>query len=196
MATQQQMIKFFKVWGKAKRTVCEELKLDPNDSKAAEQARHIWIEKHTGLTSLKEVAPVGQYDRLMLATAIAAEDFELAAHFAIADENRIRHLTEQCLRQIGELQGVTLPWEYVRNIYKHIDWPSDWQDIPAKELFDVFKMLDTHRRRILRNAYGQRADVKFDPEESYVPTANPGRPVAATNLTSEFKKKEVPVCSH
>jgi len=195
MATQQQMIKFFKVWGKAKRTVCEELKLDPNDSKAVERARHIWIEKHTGNPSLKTCAPVGQYDRLMLATAIAAEDFELAAHFSIADENRIRHLTEQCLRQIGELQGITLPWEYVRNIYKHIDWPTDWMDIPAKELFDVFKMLDTHRRRILRNAYGQTADVKFDPDESYVPVCD-DLSFPPAFQASEIKQKEVPVCSH
>jgi len=192
MATQQQMIKFFKVWGKAKRTVCEEMKLDPDNREAVELARHMWIEKHTGNPSLKVCAPVGQYDKLMLATAIAAEDFELAAHFSIADENRIRHLTEQCLRQIGELQGVALPWEYVCKIYKHIDWPSDWKDIPAKELFDVFKMLDTHRRRILRNVQGQREDVKFDPEESYG-SCTPC-PVGDVR-TFDSSKKEV-LCSH
>jgi len=196
MATQQQMIKFFKVWGNAKRSVCEELKLDPDNSKAAEQARHIWIEKHTGNPSLKTCAPVGQYDRLMLATAIAADDYELAAHFSIADENRIRHLTEQCLRQIGELQGLELPWDYVRGMYKHIGWPADWKDIPAKELFDVFKMLDTHRRRILRNTYGQKVCVKFEPDMAYVRTGAPVCPVSAECNTPDLKRKEVPICSH
>lgn len=191
MATQQQIIKFFKVWGKAKQSVCEEMKLDPDNREAVELARHMWIEKHTGHPSLKVCKPVGQYDRLMLATAIAADDYELAAHYSIADENRIRYLTEQCLRQIGELQGLELPWNYVRGMYKHIGWPADWKDIPAKELFDVFKMLDTHRRRILRNAHGQREDVKFAPDQSY----NGCAPVQPGGFqTSDSSRKEL-VCS-
>ena len=56
----------------------------------------------------------------------------------------------------------------------------------------MFKMLDTHRRRILRKEHGCREGVKFEHDQSY----NGCEPAPIGNFqTFDSSRKEL-VCSH
>ena len=88
----------------------------------------------------------------MLETAIIADDYAAVAKWSMDGANRWRHLIGEQLRRIGEITGEAKPWAYTCGIFKHLGLPASWEDIPEDRLADVFKMLDTHRRRLIRKA--------------------------------------------
>ena len=116
-----------------------------------------------------------------------AGDWSAAARFATGEERRMAHLVEQCARQVIELKAAEVdgaefldgrdPREasaaYVVGCIRQAgflvsqtpagDW---WADISANQAFQVFRMLDTHRRRLLRRL-GYDGALSFDAEASW-----------------------------
>ena len=112
-----------------------------------------WIRRHIGYTdSINAVKPGADFGRLMLEAAIIADDYAAVAKWSMDVANRWRHLIGEQLRRIGEITGEGKPWAYACGIFKHLGLPASWEDIPEDRLADVFKMLDTHRRRLIRKA--------------------------------------------
>ena len=67
-----------------------------------ESARHAWICRHTGYTdSINAVKPGADFGRLMLETAIIADDYAAVAKWSMDGANRWRHLIGEQLRRIG-----------------------------------------------------------------------------------------------
>ena len=85
-----------------------------------------------------------------------------------------RWFMESLIRQLGEITRQPVPWEYVQGIFAHLRLPATWLDIPEADLENVWKMLDTHRRRILRRDHGWlglrdggKFPLTFDPAATY-----------------------------
>jgi len=76
--------------------------------------------------------------------------------------NRWRHLIGEQLLMLTEITGEDKSWEYVRGILKSQCLPESWEDIPEDRLREVFMMLDTHRRRLLKKS-GRAGSLSFKP---------------------------------
>ena len=122
----------------------------------------------------------------MYRLAVDAGDWSAASRFVTGAERRMAHLVEQCARQVIELKAAEVegaefldgrdPREasaaYVVGCLRQAgylvttdgaDW---WADISANQAFQVFRMLDTHRRRMLRRN-GWSGPLSFDAEASW-----------------------------
>jgi hypothetical protein len=141
MATKNQRIAFFNLWSGAKREV--RILVGAADD---ESARHAWIHRHTGYTdSINAVKPGADFGRLMLETALIADDYEAVSKWSVDEANRWSYLIGEQLRQLGGITGEAKPWAYACGIFAHLRLPASWEDIPEDRLAEVFKMLDTHR---------------------------------------------------
>ena len=161
MATIAQIKAFFRVYARARTEI------ERHVGEVGEAARHAWILECTRRTdSLRLVRSGAEYARLMLATAQAAEDYELAAYFQNDITGRNRYMINALLRQLGEITGRTLTWEYARGILKQMRLPEDLSDVPEELHKPVIYALDTHRRRLLRRA-GWGAEYAYNPAVSY-----------------------------
>jgi hypothetical protein len=130
--------------------------------------RHDLIFKATGQRSLKNVSRTTGFDKLMLETATLAGDYEAAGRYINGSERRYVHLIGECARQIGEIADVPHGWDYCQSTFKQAGLPKHWEDIPETLLASTFKMLDTHRRRMLKRDYLWDTDLGFHPDRSYV----------------------------
>ena len=75
LLTKNQRIAFFKLWKGARREVMAQ-----TGAADEESARHAWIRRHTGYTdSINAVRPGADFGRLMLETALVADDYEAVA---------------------------------------------------------------------------------------------------------------------
>lgn len=118
-----------------------------------------------GVRSLKQVGQGRPYAKLMLTVCRMAGDYDRAAYWAVDAERNAAWRIEDCARQIGEIAGVPRGWEYCRGVFAQARLPDQWEDIPDADLESVFRMLDTHRRRLLRREgwRGLRADPGGQP---------------------------------
>lgn len=137
-----------------------------------EALRRATIKEACNVTSLKEVNQTTDFDRLMMAVATLACDYEAMAHFCVSGERRTCHLIEACARQIGEIAGEARGWDYCIKLFQQARLPASWLDIPDALLFSVFRMLDTHRRRMLKRDFGWQGarhgqPLGFNPGRSY-----------------------------
>jgi hypothetical protein len=143
--TPSQTALFWRLWARVESEV-----FSASNSKAdRENKRHEIILRATGKTSLRLVQRTSEFDRLMCACAEMAGDYKDASYWAIAGERRTAHMIGECARQIGEIAGVHNGWDYCRSTFVQAGFPSSWLDIPGTLLASAFKMLDTHRRRLL-----------------------------------------------
>jgi hypothetical protein len=130
-------------------TACREnLPLDA-DKASKDIYRLKLIMEATGCASLRLVRR-DQFERLMQRVAAETEDYDAQMHWSTCDERRYLHLIGAQLNQLGQITGNPCAWSYVRGVLAQAHWPDDWRDISADMMFDVFRMLDTHRRRLLR----------------------------------------------
>jgi len=159
---------FWALWSKAEAEV-----LPATATRFEREAlRRATIKEACGVTSLKEVNPSRDFDRVMLAAATMACDYEAAAHFCNSGERRACYLIRECARQIGEIAGSPRGWEYCVKVFEQSRLPASWMDIPESLLFSTFQMLDSHRRRMLKRDHGWKGARKgqplgFLPERSY-----------------------------
>lgn len=141
------------------------------DKSTKDAFRYKIIKESTDKDSLTIVGTGRDYERLMAATASMTENWEERLYWCMADERKYKHMIGVCLVQINHITGEQYAWDYVRGTLNQAHWPEDWQDISADMLHSVFKMLDTHRRRLLRRAnwQGSRHDqpIGFNPQRTY-----------------------------
>ncbi len=147
---------------------------------AVEEYRHKVMMEEVGAEHARDVDPADGFDRVMYRLAVDAGDWGAASRFATGEERRMAHLVEQCARQVIELkacEGETASdagtaGDYVVGVLRQAgflvsqtpagDW---WADISATQAFQVFRMLDTHRRRMLKRLRWR--PLAFDPDASW-----------------------------
>lgn len=133
---------------------------------AVEKYRHEVMMEEIGVEHARDVDPGDGFDRVMYRLAVDAGDWPAASRFATGEERRMAHLVEQCARQVIELKACEegtasdagTAADYVVGVLRQAGYlvtksPSGgdwWADVSATQAFQVFRMLDTHRRRILK----------------------------------------------
>lgn len=155
---------------------------------AVEKYRHEVMMDEVGAEHAAEVDPADGFDRVMYRLALDAGDWSAAARFATGEERRMAHLVEQCARQVIELKQCdgfpdamfetevinshAEALSYIVGVMKQAGYPvyyqscgDWWLDISGSMAYQVFRMLDTHRRRILKR-YGWHP-LSFDADASW-----------------------------
>ena len=148
---------------------------------AVEEYRRSVMREEVGVDHAADVDPSDGYDRVMYRLAVDGGDWAAAARFATGEERRMAALVESCARQVIELKAVEDfpsivsgdPVGYVVGCLRQAgflvsltpagDW---WADVAANAAFAVFRMLDTHRRRLLRRL-GWNGTLSFDIDASW-----------------------------
>ena len=155
---------------------------------AVEAYRREVMREEAGADHAADVDSGSGYDRVMYRLAVDAGDWSAASRFVTGAERRMAHLVEQCARQVIELKAMDVagaefldgrdPGEastaYVVGCLRQAgllvvqavsggDW---WADISGAAAFSVFRMLDTHRRRILKRL-GWGGTLAFDPAAAW-----------------------------
>ena len=159
-----------------------------HDTPAAREAyRREVMREEAGADHAADIDPGAGYDRVMSRLAVDGGDWAAASRFATGEERRMAHLVEQCARQVIELKTIednpaalfapetikVSPVGYVVGCLRQAgllvtqtpagDW---WADISGSAAFSVFRMLDTHRRRLLKRL-GWPKTLAFDPAAAW-----------------------------
>ena len=150
---------FFAFWNEACKAQGWDVKND--------DFRRNYIREVCGVPSLKSVTPGLMLNKLLNAVAIAAGDWDNAIRFEAASLKTWRWLLLAQMRQLGELTGKHVGWDYVQGILQHLRLPDCLDDCPPETAATVFKMLDTHRRRILK-PLRHDCGAGFDPKGFYI----------------------------
>ncbi|MBR4611872.1 MAG: hypothetical protein IKO40_04060 [Kiritimatiellae bacterium] len=173
--TQAQLRPFWRAVGRAASA------LGIVGGEAVDEYRHRVMKEETGADHLRDIDPGDGFDKVMYRLAVDAGDWASAARFAVGSERRMSALVESCARQVIELKAAEedcpfgdvggAPREkaitYVvgilhqagfRMVSSGEEW---WMDISLGVAFTVFRILDTHRRRILRRL-GWQGSMAFD----------------------------------
>ena len=143
----------------------------------AETWRRKILFEETGKASLRELDRTGDFERVMHRLWSEAGDWEEAARFCTGDADRLGFLIKTCAAQIMQLagrdesdarrylEGVLAQSRIVHGTYTASG--EFWMDVPLASAAKVFQMLDTHRRRLLREAAPKMA-AAFSPKVRYV----------------------------
>ena len=166
--TPKQMRQFWPAFARA----CDALGLTTSDDKSAYR-RRIMMEEASA-NHLAEVSNTHGYEALMARLAADAGDYEDASRYAGGDDRRMAYMVDDCARQVFELSGKTESERlaYIRAILEqsglvrqtaivNVFW---WLDYPDTTLDRIFRMLDTHRRRLLHRrsaATGTRLPIRY-----------------------------------
>ena len=144
----------------AHKAACIELELATRDER--ETYRKLVMREECGKAHVSELSRTADFDRVMARFARDAGDYEAAAKFAVADEARQAALIRICLAQLMQLKGCPAGSadgaEYLAGIVEQAQIPcgrdvrdsSFWLDCNPRHLATLFRILDTHRRRMLR----------------------------------------------
>ena len=137
--------------------------------------RHRLLEEETGWKSLTCVNRTTDFDRVMFRVACDAGDFEQAANFSVSDAKRMGYIIKVCCLQIMQLKGgkEAEARTYLGGLLDQARVPngmtltddSYWLDCSLRQSLKVFQMLDTHRRRLLRDRGCRR--TTFEPRKRY-----------------------------
>ena len=155
---------------------------------AVEEYRHTVLMEEVGAEHARDVDPAGGFDRVMYRLATDAGDSSAASRYATGEERRMARLVESCARQVIELKAIEeephamfepesiraedaalayvvgcLRQARVSVVNAGADW---WMDVSGDAAFSVFRMLDTHRRRLLRRL-GWTGALSFDISASW-----------------------------
>jgi len=168
--TERQQAMFWAVFNKA----CAAQGLFTTADKA--EYRHKILEEETGMSSLLCLSRTTDFDRVMFRVACDAGDFEQAANFSVSDARRMGYLIKVCCCQLMQLKGgdEAEARQYLGGLLDQARVPngtrtddnSYWMDCTIDQSHKVFQMLDTHRRRLLRDRGARR--TTFEPRKRYV----------------------------
>ena len=152
-----------------------------------EEYRKRVMREECGVSSVKALNRTGDFDKVMLRFSVDAGDYGAAGKFATAGAERLSRLVCICADQIMQLKGApagsTAAAEYLAGVIKQACIPcgSDvsgiWMDCPSDTLLALFHILDTHRRRLLRQLASPpsvRRFLGFDGDLVYVPIPSGG----------------------
>lgn len=160
----------------AHKAACIEMELSTREER--ESYRKLVMREECGKVHLAELSRTGDYDRVMERFAKDAGDWLPAAKFAVADEARQAALIRICCAQVMQLKGCpagsVAGAEYLAGIVEQARIPcgrdvrdsSFWLDVAPGSLATLFRILDTHRRRLLRRV-GPNAPLSFDANAIY-----------------------------
>ena len=137
--------------------------------------RHKILKEETGMCSLISLDRTTDFDRVMFRIACDAGDFEQAANFSVSDARRMGYLIKVCCCQLMQLKGgdEADARRYLGGLLDQARVPngrnlqdnSYWLDCSPSQSHKVFQMLDTHRRRLLRDRGMRR--TTFEPRKRY-----------------------------
>lgn len=153
--TDKQRVRFFRLFRKAWLAYCAGTGGQANSLSAADKFRHETIAEALGdpaKNSLTKVHRVDDFDAVMLALAIVANDDGEIAYWSTAVERRWRHAIRTKLVELSNAAGHLFDWRYARGIMDHMRLAENFDDVPASQLRAVFQALDTHLRRVKRRA--------------------------------------------
>ncbi len=163
----KQKATFWKAWAAVKG--------ERQDLSAAEleTLRHQTIKETTGKSSLTKVAHLEQFESLMAEVCRMGNNIEGACYWAIGSDRRVRVMVERCACQLAQIADIDdkspeAIWAYVRGIAQQAKLPERLDDIAEPDLFKVFQMLDTHRRRKLEPLLGKSVTGLWDGDHSIV----------------------------
>ncbi len=175
--TKPQLAAYWRAATAAAREVGEEL----------ETYRKRVMSEECGVSSVKALNRTADFDKVMLRFSVDAGDYGAAGKFATAGAERLSRLVCICAAQIMQLKGApagsTAAAEYLAGVIKQACIPcgSDvsgiWMDCPSDTLLALFHILDTHRRRLLRQLASPpsvRRFLGFDGDLVYVPIPSVG----------------------
>lgn len=160
----------------AHRAACVELELSTRDER--ETYRKLVMREECGKLHVSQLSRTADFDRVMSRFARDAGDMAAAARFAVADEARQAALIRICLAQLMQLKGCPARSadgaEYLAGIVEQAQIPcgrdvrdsSFWLDCNPRHLVTLFRILDTHRRRMLRRL-SSSAPLSFDAKIVY-----------------------------
>lgn len=155
----------------AHRAACVNLELSTREEREA--YRKLVMREECGRLHLSELNRTDDFDRVMARFAKDAGDWQEASRFAVADEARQAALIRICLAQVMQLKGCpagsVAGAEYLAGIVEQARIPcgrdvrdsSFWLDVAPGSLLVLFQILDTHRRRMLRQLASD-APLGFD----------------------------------
>ena len=145
------------------------------------------MSEECGVSSVKALNRTADFDKVMLRFSVDAGDYGAAGKFATAGAERLSRLVCICAAQIMQLKGApagsTAAAEYLVGVIKQACIPcgSDvsgiWMDCPSDTLLALFHILDTHRRRLLRQLASPpsvRRFLGFDGDLVYFPIPSGG----------------------
>ena len=151
MITKKQRNAFWRLFGAA----CSEQGIPASQR---DDYRHQILKEYSGNEHLANLGKMGGYESVMARLAEDANDFEAAAYWTNANSRRYNSMAEDCARQIFEIcnQPGCDPKGYVQAILKQshlattLEGGASWLDVPEDDLPKLFMMLDTERRRMLK----------------------------------------------
>ena len=147
-----------------------------------EAYRKAVMREETGKEHLAELSRTVDFDAVMRRFAADAGDYEAASRFGVADDARKAMLVRVCCRQVLQLEGceagTAAAADYLEGIVKqariacgrNLRDDSFWMDVNPAHLLTLFRILDTHRRRLLRRSLDFRTArdfLKFEPGVEY-----------------------------
>lgn len=154
--TQKQRLAFFR----ACHAACVNLGYSSSDER--EEYRKRVMREETSKAHLADLGRTEDFDKVMKRFAADAGDYETACRFAVGDEARKAALIRICCAQVMQLKGApagsTDATDYLSGIVEQARVPcgrnlidsSFWMDVSPDTLTVLFQILDTHRRRLLR----------------------------------------------
>lgn len=138
---------------------CSSLGIATTEERQAYRYRVLEEEAH--VQSTKQLDSTGGFDAVMARMYADAGDYLAAANYATGDDRRWIGMVRDCAIQVLLLSGSAgKPSAYIDGILLQSRLASSrvgsdgdvLLDISPGAILDVFKMLDTHRRRLLRRA--------------------------------------------
>lgn len=154
--TPKQRLAFFR----ACHAACVNLGYSSADER--EEYRKRVMREETGKAHLADLGRTEDFDKVMKRFAADAGDYETACRFDVGDEARKVALIRICCAQVMQLKGApagsTDATDYLSGIVEQARVPcgrslidsSFWMDVSPDTLTVLFQILDTHRRRLLR----------------------------------------------
>ena len=185
--TSAQRYAFFRALGVA----CMGLGISTSDGREA--YRKTVMREEAGVEHLAQMSRTEDFDAVMKRFAADAGDYQTACRFAAGNEARKAELVRACCEQVLQLKGcvagTTEAADYLAGIVEQARIPcgrslidsSFWVDVSPDSLLTLFQILDTHRRRLLRQLLAgrpERAVMGFDRDLVYMPLPTGGVRIA------------------
>ena len=150
------------LYWRAFSAACSELGI--RSRKECEEYRKKAMLEATGKGSIKELKRTADFDAVLGRFYADAGDFQKAAETAVQDAKRLGFLIKVLCIQLMQLKGgdETAARGYLGGLFdqarlshgRTLDNDGYWLDLSFTNARKVFSMLDTHRRRLLRQWRG------------------------------------------
>lgn len=142
-----------------------------------EEYRHRVLQEEAGVSSTKLVGTTTAFDAVMARMASDAGDWQGALKYGAGSSYRMAVMVQICLAQVMQLKGLpdgsAAARDYLNGVLEqsHIapgkPGESFWLDLDPAALLKVFQILDTHRRRLIRQRTNVTSFLTFDPKTAY-----------------------------